>query len=83
MKIEKKITTYNNDPQEFYSYEAQVGPQKFDVWFKFGCAHVTNVPPEGSGEEPDYIHICEPSDFIEFLQEAIKVSEKEGSSWEQ
>ena len=81
--IKKKVTTYPPDDTEHYSYEAQVGPQKLNVWFKFGCAHITTVPPEGSGEESDYIHICEPKDFIEFLKEAINVSENEGQTWEQ
>lgn len=83
LKIEKKTITYNNDPQEFYSYEAWVGPQKFNVWFKFGCAHLTTIPPEGSGEEPDYIHICEPEKLVSFLIETLKMSTKEGNSWEQ
>lgn len=81
--MDKIVTTYPNIEGEFYSYEDDVEPQRFNVWFKFGCAHLTTVPPEGSPEESDYIHICEPKEFIKFLQEAIEVSEKEGNSWEQ
>lgn len=85
-RITKKVTTYDKDPQKFYSYEAQVGPQKFNVWFKFGCAHITNVKPKGEPEDlnpQEYLHVCEPAEFAEFLLAAINMSNKEGNSWEQ
>lgn len=83
MKIEKNGKSYPGAEDTYYDYSSNVGPQRFNVWFKFGCAHVTYEPPEGSGEEPSYMHICEPKEFTEFLLAAIKVSEKEGNSWEQ
>lgn len=86
MKIDKKAKSYPGVEGEYYDYTGDTGPQKFNVWFKFGCAHVTNVKPEGEPEDinpQEYMHICEPKEFAEFLLSAIAVSEKEGNSWEQ
>lgn len=81
--IEKNAKSYPGSEHEFYDYSFETSSQRFNVWFKFGCAHLTTIPPEGSGEESDYIHICDPKELAKLLLEAIEMSEKEGNSWEQ
>ena len=73
----KAIQKPSDSSEDHYDYvPTDPALEGYSVWFKFGCAHVSSA----SG---DYIHLCEPKAFAEWLLAAIELSKEKGNTHEQ